>query len=284
MTCIPSELKRWPAPAKLNLFLQITGQRADGYHELQTLFQILDYGDELAFETTGDHVIERVTEVPGVAAEDDLVVRAARLLQQSCDSGAGARIHIYKRLPMGGGLGGGSSDAATVLVALNRLWDCGLDAESLALLGQQLGADVPVFVRGHTAWAEGIGERLTPIELESHCYVVIRPDVEIATPALFASPQLTRDCRKITIRDFLASGGENVFETLVREQYPQVDKVMNWLTKFATPRLTGTGGCVFAQVASEAQAARILAQLPEGVSGFFAQGVNQSPLIDCIVD
>ncbi|HFD87198.1 MAG TPA: 4-(cytidine 5'-diphospho)-2-C-methyl-D-erythritol kinase [Gammaproteobacteria bacterium] len=270
----------WPAPAKLNLFLHITGRRSDGYHELQTIFQILDYGDELAFEVTETPTIARVTDIPGVPAEHDLIVRAAALLQAETGVGQGVRFYIDKRLPMGGGLGGGSSDAATTLVALNHLWGCDLSVDQLARLGCALGADVPVFVRGHTAWGEGIGELLAPVELKPAWYVVIRPDAEIATPALFSSPELTRDCVKITIRDFLASGGENVFEELVREQYPEVDKAMKWLDNFSTSRLTGTGSCIFAEVAGRDQADRILAQLPPELTGFAARGVNRSPLLN----
>ena len=276
---IPERLARWTAPAKLNLFLHITGRRDDGYHLLQTIFQILDHGDELAFEPTDDDRIERVTEVPDVPADRDLIVRAASLLKAETGYAGGVKIYIDKRLPMGGGLGGGSSDAATTLVALNRMWGCGLALDELALLGQRLGADVPVFVRGETAWAEGIGEKLTPVELPSSWFVVLRPDAAISTPALFSAPELTRDCVPITIRDFLASGGENVFEPLVRERYPAVDKAMKWLDDFAPARLTGTGSCIFAAVADEAQAARILARLPTGVSGFAARGVNRSPLL-----
>ncbi len=282
MSALPDGLRRWPAPAKLNLFLHITGRRDDGYHELQTLFQLLDHGDELAFDVTDDPVVERITDVPGVPAASDLIVGAARLLRDEAGVSRGVRIHIDKRLPMGGGLGGGSSDAATTLVALNALWGCGLSRDDLARLGQRLGADVPVFVHGHTAWAEGIGERLEPVSLPSRWFVVLRPDVHIATPALFASPELTRDCAPITIRDFLASGGDNVFEPLVRKRYPEVDKAMKWLDKFAPSRLTGTGSCIFAAVADEAQAARILAQLPAGLRGFAARGVTRSPLLQSL--
>lgn len=280
VSVLPAGLKTWPAPAKLNLFLHITGRRSDGYHELQTIFQILDYGDELAFEVTESPVITRVTDIPGVPADDDLIVRAASLLRAEAGVEQGARLHIDKRLPMGGGLGGGSSDAATTLVALNHLWGCHLPVDQLARLGCSLGADVPVFLRGYTAWGEGIGELLTPVELEPTWYVVIRPDAEIATPALFSSPQLTRDCVKITIRDFLASGGENVFENLVRKQYTEVDNAMKWLDNFSASRLTGTGSCIFAQVAGRDQADRILAQLPPELSGFAASGVNRSPLLE----
>jgi len=280
VSTIPSGLVKWPAPAKLNLFLHITARRDDGYHELQTIFQLLDVGDELAFEITAEPDIERVTDVPGVPAESDLVVRAAALLQAHTGVNTGARIHIDKHLPMGGGLGGGSSDAATTLVALNQLWGCGLGVDALAALGKSLGADVPVFVRGETAWAEGIGEKLTAIALPQQWFVVLRPDVEISTPALFASPELTRDCPRIKIRDFLASGGENVFEPLVRKQYPEVDKAMKWLDKFSPSCLTGTGSCIFSAVADKAQAARILAQLPAGLTGFAARGVNRSPLLE----
>lgn len=279
VSAIPAGLEKWLAPAKLNLFLHITGRRDDGYHELQTVFQLLDVGDELAFEVSDAPDIQRATHIPGVQAEDDLIVKAARLLKAHTGCPAGAKIYIDKRLPMGGGLGGGSSDAATTLVALNKLWGCGLGLDALAALGQSLGADVPVFVHGRNAWAEGIGEKLSAIELRSQWFVVLRPAVEIATPKLFASSELTRDCPRIKIRDFLASGGENVFEPLVRKQYPEVDEAMKWLDKFAPSRLTGTGSCIFAAVADKAQAARILAQLPAGLAGFAAQGVNRSPLL-----
>ncbi len=271
---IPEGLAIWTAPAKLNLFLHIVGRRADGYHLLQTVFQLLDYGDRLAFEPTDDGCISRVTEIPGVAETDDLVVQAARLLQQACGVQAGVRIHLDKRLPMGGGLGGGSSDAATTLVALNRLWSLDLDEAALRELGLRLGADVPVFVRGRNAWAEGVGERLSDISLPSAWYLVVAPGVHVSTPDLFRHPELTRDCPAITIRDFLGGEGRNVFEPLVRKQYPAVAAAMDWLDRFTPARLTGTGSCVFGAFSGEGEARDALAQLPTEFSGFVARGVG----------
>lgn len=276
---LPADLPVWSAPAKLNLFLHITGRREDGYHELQTIFQLLDYGDRIAVEVTDDPRIDRPTELAGVPAESDLMVRAAQALQKHCEVNKGCRIYIDKRLPMGGGVGGGSSDAATMLCALNRLWDCGLNVDALAGLGAQLGADVPVFVRGQTAWGEGVGEQLTPIDLPERWYVVLRPDVQISTPALFSSPELTRDCSRIKIRDFLASGGTNVFEPLVRKAYPEVEAAITEMAEFARFRLTGTGSCVFAEFSSAAQAKQVFDAAPEGLEGFVAEGVSRSLLV-----
>ncbi len=274
---------RWPAPAKLNLFLHIVGRRDDGYHLLQTLFQFLDYGDELQFAVRNDGVIRRISEVDGVAEADDLVVRAARLLQSASGTGLGADIRLEKHLPMGGGLGGGSSDAATTLVVLNQLWQTGLSSDELAGLGLQLGADVPVFVRGHAAWAEGVGEQLTPVSLPEPWFLVIAPAVHVATGAIFCDPELTRDCRPITIRDFLSGSGVNVFEPLVRRRYPEVDEAWRWLDQFAPARLTGSGGCVFASFDSEQQAREVLGRLPSGWWGFVARGCNHSPLQRCLL-
>ncbi len=271
----------WPAPAKLNLFLHITGRRADGYHELQTVFQLLDYGDRVRLRVRDDGQILRVTSMAGVPPEQDLTVRAARALQQHSGCPLGVDIEVDKRTPMGGGLGGGSSDAATVLVVLNRLWNLNLSTDSLAKLGLSLGADVPVFVRGESAWGEGVGERLTAVQLPETWFLVVSPGAHVSTVELFASPRLTRDARPITIRDYLAGAGSNVFEPLVRENYPAVNEAMTWLTQASgTPaRMTGTGSSIFVAVESESRATQLLAKLPHGWQGFCARGVNRSPLL-----
>lgn len=271
---------RLPAPAKLNLFLHILGRRPDGYHELQTLFQLLDYGDELRLRLRRDGKIAVTVEPPlaGVAERDNLVHRAALALRALRPGPEGADILLCKRLPAGGGLGGGSSDAATTLVGLNRLWGLGLDTAALCALGQRLGADVPVFVRGHTAWGEGIGERLTPVSLPPAWYLVVKPDCAVATAAVFAHPQLTRDTQPMKIRAFFGEGAGNDCATVVEALYPQVREARRWLARFAEPRLTGTGACLFARFGSRDQAAAVLAQLPAPWTGFVARGINLSPL------
>jgi len=260
--------------------LHITGRRADGFHLLQTVFQFLDYGDTLYFTLRDDGVVRRVSELPGVDAEVDLVVRAARLLQMETGCRQGADIGVDKHLPLGGGLGGGSSDAATTLVALNALWRLGLTTEQLAELGLSLGADVPVFVHGRAAWAEGVGEKLQAVDLPEPWYLVLVPSVSVATGAVFGAPELTRDCQPITIRDFLAGMGCNVCEPVVRARFPAVAEALDWLGQFAPARMTGTGCCVFAAFADESGARRVLAQLPAGWSGFVASGRNRSPLLE----
>lgn len=276
----------WPAPAKLNLFLHITGRREDGYHLLQSVFQLLDYGDRLAFGLRDDGAIHRVTDLPGVPPGQDLVVRAARLLQESGGIAAGADIHLDKRLPMGGGLGGGSSNAATTLVALNHLWQSGLDTEQLAALGAQLGADVPVFVRGHSAWAEGVGEQLQSLDLPERWYLVLIPPVTVSTAAIFSDSHLRRDCPPITIRDFLAAPDSaqwrNVCEAPVSARYPEVAAALEALGALAPARLTGTGACVFAAFESRAAADAAWQQLAGNWQGFVAQGVNVSPLLQVL--
>lgn len=269
----------WPAPAKLNLFLHITGRRPDGYHELQTVFQFLDYCDHLYFAMRSDGDVRRCGELAGVAEADDLVVRAARLLQAHTSCGRGVDITLEKRIPMGGGLGGGSSDAATVLVALNRLWDLGLAVDELARLGLQLGADVPVFVAGHAAWAEGVGENLQPVDLPEPWYLVVSPGCHVATAEIFRAPELTRDSKSIKLCDFLAGVAENVCEPVVRSRYPEVDQALAWLGEYGTARMTGTGACVFAAFDSESSARERLALLPEKWQGFVAKGLNLSPLM-----
>ena len=269
----------WPAPAKLNLFLHLTGRRSDGYHLLQTVFQLLDWGDTVRLRPRDDGALVRVDPLPGVAVEADLCLRAARLLQRRLGTRLGADIGLVKRIPLGGGLGGGSSDAATVLVALNRLWGGGLGEEVLAELGLALGADVPVFVRGHSAWAEGVGERLTALDLPERWYVLVDPRVSVPTAALFQAPELTRNSPPLTIASFLAGiDTSNAFEPVVRARYPQVARALDWLGRFGAARLSGSGGCGFLAVASAQEAARIVAQCPGEFAAQAARGVNVSPL------
>lgn len=277
-------MTHWPSPAKLNLFLYITGQRADGYHSLQTLFQFLDYGDTIDIALRGDGEIRLLTPVEGVAHEDNLIVRAARLLMKVASesnrlpNGSGADISIDKRLPMGGGLGGGSSNAATVLVALNHLWQCGLSIDELAALGLTLGADVPVFVRGHAAFAEGVGEILTPVEPEEKWYLVAHPGVSIPTPVIFNDPDLPRHTPKRSIKTLLKCEFGNDCEVIARKRFREVDAALSWLLEYAPSRLTGTGACVFAEFDTESRARQVLEQAPEWLKGFVAKGVNLSPL------
>lgn len=273
------EWTAWPAPAKLNLFLRITGRRPDGYHELQTVFRLLDWGDEIRLRVRPDGVIRRLHEVPGVAEGSDLAVRAAKLLQQHAGSSSGADIAVEKRVPIGGGLGGGSSDAATVLLALNWLWRLHLTEDTLAELGRQLGADVPVFVRGRSAWAEGIGELLAPLPLPRRTYVVLDPHESVPTAALFQAAELTRNAPRATISSF-ASGEttENAFAPVVRARHPRVADALDWLGGFGLARLSGSGGCVFLEVKSAARAVSIAGQCPATFTAHVAEGVDISPL------
>jgi 4-diphosphocytidyl-2-C-methyl-D-erythritol kinase len=277
----PSETQ-WPAPAKLNLFLHVTGRRPDGYHELQTLFQLIDLCDTVAIRVGDDGRIERPSGPVGVDPDSDLTVRAAKALQGATGCRMGASIRITKRIPMGGGLGGGSSDAATVLLALNHLWQCGLSVDELAGLGLPLGADVPVFVRGSSAWAEGVGERLEPVELPERWYVVIHPGVAVPTKDVFQSPELTRNTPVITIRAFFGPGGlagsRNDCEPVARALYPEVADALSWLEKFAPARLTGTGSCIFAAFGSAIEAERVAARAPDRWRAFVARGLNVSPV------
>ncbi len=266
------------APAKLNLFLHITGQREDGYHLLQTIFQFLDYADTISLTVREDGEINRVSELEGVPAEADLVVKAAKLLQHYTDSQLGADIAVDKILPMGGGLGGGSSNAASVLVGLNHLWECGLSQQQLMDLGVQLGADVPVFIFAQSAWAEGVGERLEGVYLPEKWFLVLKPKINVSTAKVFANSQLRRDCSTITIRDFLEGQTENVCEKPVREMYPEVDEALTELARFGESRLTGTGACVFAAFDNKQQAVLAFAELSEKWDGFVAKGMNQTPL------
>jgi 4-diphosphocytidyl-2-C-methyl-D-erythritol kinase len=292
------EGQAWPAPGKLNLFLRIVGRRPDGYHLLQTVFQFIDYGDELYFRVRGDGVIRRVHQLEDVAPEQDLTVRAARLLQTAAATRLGADIRLVKRLPLGAGLGGGSSDAASTLVALDRLWRLDLGVERLAELGLRLGADVPVFVHGRAAWAEGVGEQLTPLALKEPWYLLVVPPCRVSTREIFADPELTRNSPPLKISDFHpAAGGHaargngpgingwgvddwggNDCEPVVCRRYPAVAEALAWLARFATPRLTGTGACVFGDFPDETAARRVWKQLPAGWRGFVARGLNRSPL------
>ncbi|WP_367345162.1 4-(cytidine 5'-diphospho)-2-C-methyl-D-erythritol kinase [Stenotrophomonas bentonitica] len=274
----------WPAPAKLNLFLHITGRRADGYHELQSVFRLLDWGDRVRLGVREDGRVRRDgPSVAGVAEADDLAVRAALLLKKHANVAHGADISIEKRIPAGGGFGGGSSDAATVLVGLNHLWRTGLDVDTLAALGLQLGADVPVFVRGHNAWAEGVGEQLTPLALPPAWYVIADPGVHVPTAALFSSPDLTRDAPVAKIADF-ASGSllGNAFEPVLRRREPAVEAVLIALDSIGRARLTGSGSGCFVEFDTRAAAEQGLAELPEGLRAWVAAGVERSPLLDVL--
>ncbi len=270
----------WPAPAKINLFLHVTGRRADGYHALQTLFQFLDYGDSLSFEITADGAITRAAPLVGVTEDADLTLRAARALKVAGGVGQGARITLTKRLPIGGGLGGGSSDAATTLLALNRLWGLHWPPAELARLGVGLGADVPVFIHGRAAWAEGVGEVLSAAEPAETWYAVLIPPVSVSTARVFEAFQLTGFAPAITIRDFHAGRTRNELEPVVRRLYPEVDKTLAWLRRFGEARMSGSGACVFLPVASADAGRALLAQCRTSLaSGFVARGVNRHPLL-----
>lgn len=270
----------WPAPAKLNLFLHITGRRDDGYHCLQTVFRLLDWGDTVHLRLRDDGAIRRRSALPGVDEQDDLTLRAARLLQAGVGGHVpGVDVTVDKRIPMGGGLGGGSSDAATVLVALNALWRTGLSVDALAEMGLTLGADVPLFVRGCTAWAEGVGEKLTPLVLPSCRYVIVDPHAHVSTQALYAAPELTRDADPATIRAFLR--GEvtgNAFEPVLRARSVRVAAALDWLGRFGPAGLSGSGGCVFLPVPGREDARRIASGCPGSFTAHVAGGVNVSGL------
>lgn len=272
--------RAWPAPAKLNLMLRILGRRQDGYHRLQTVFQFIDRQDRLFFEPRSDGRIRRNSCLAGVPEEADLVVRAARLLRDRSGRGFGADIRVEKHLPTGGGLGGGSSDAATTLVALNSLWDTRLTQRQLAELGLSLGADVPVFIQGRAAWGEGVGELLTPLDLPEPWYLVLVPRCEVSTGEVFSAEKLTRDSAAITIRDFLAGDDRNDCLEVVRQGYLEVEAALDWLISVGRPRLTGTGACVFCAFTSEQQAHAACSVVPTRFPAFVARGLNRSPLLD----
>lgn len=268
----------WPAPAKLNLFLHVVGRRADGYHLLQTLFRFVDHGDTLRFAPRADGSIVLATPLPGVPPESDLTVRAARLLQTETGCRDGVTITLEKRLPMGGGLGGGSSDAATVLLALNHLWALGLPRARLQALGLALGADVPIFVYGRNAFAEGVGEHFTPVDLPARWYVVLEPPVQVPTVDIFRSPALRRDTPAIAARDWHPGFGGNDLEPVAAALYPEVAECIGWLSAFGHVRMTGSGACVFAEFETRTAAEAVLAQLPGGMRGWAAPGLPEHPL------
>ena len=277
-----------PAPAKLNLFLHVVGRRPDGYHLLQTLFRFIDLHDTLHFTLREDGAVRRTNAVEGVTEEQDLCVRAARLLQSETGCALGVDIAVEKRIPMGGGLGGGSSDAATTLVALNRLWSLGLPRQRLMQLGLRLGADVPVFIFGENAFAEGVGEELQAYPLPEAWYVVLFPPVHVPTPEIFAHPELTRDTVSITMRA-LAKGQfeqqlRNDLQSVVCRLYPEVGRYITWLSNFGNAMMTGSGACVFAEFASRSRAEAVLQQLPHGMRGVVAQGLARHPLHDWVPD
>ncbi len=276
-----TDFASFPAPAKLNLFLHIVGRRADGYHLLQSVFRLIDRHDTLYLRIAENGLVRRTREVDGVPEAQDLCVRAARLLQQHTGCRLGVDIRLEKRLPMGGGLGGGSSDAATVLLALNRLWGLDLPRRELLQLGLQLGADVPVFVFGRNAWAEGIGEQLQPMILPPAWYVVLTPAVHVATAQVFASRELTRDTNPAKMAAFFKGYGHNDLEPVVCRQYPAVASALEWLKQFGDARMSGSGASVFLECGSEAEAQRVFSLKPEEVAGFVAAGLDQHPLLDC---
>jgi 4-diphosphocytidyl-2-C-methyl-D-erythritol kinase len=263
------------SPAKLNLFLHITGRRSDGYHELQTLFQLLDWGDQLAFWPNDSGQITLDSDAPDIAPEHNLVMRAARMLQRGS---LGAHITLHKRIPTGAGLGGGSSNAGTTLLALNHLWDLRLSRAKLQALGAQLGADVPVFVGARTAWAEGIGERLTPVDLPQRWYLILVPECHVSTAEIFSHRQLTRNSIPIKMATFFEGYSRNDCQPLVRDLYPQVDKALKVLGNFGEARLTGTGACAFISFDDAVRAAEVRELLPDGWTTILARGVNASPL------
>jgi 4-diphosphocytidyl-2-C-methyl-D-erythritol kinase len=284
----------WPAPAKVNLFLHVNGRRPDGYHELQTLFQFIDFCDLLEFRSRSDGVVRRGGGWAGVPETDDLAIRAARLLKAHAPAGAGVEIRVRKQVPAGAGLGGGSSDAATVLVALNRLWDLRLDTAGLAELGLELGADVPVFVRGRAAWGEGVGERLWEVALDEPWYLVLSPACHVSTARIFTDPTLTRNTPRLKMSDFLEAGASGVpactvrtlvettsndCEPVTRALHPEVDAAIRWLEQAGPARMTGTGAAVFAVFDDRREAEAWRARLPRGLTGFVARGVNRSPLL-----
>ena len=267
------------APAKLNLFLHITGRRADGYHQLQTVFQLLDYGDDLHFGIVpGGKLslhISHASPIKSVPVEDNLVIAAAKALRKVADiPELGANIKLFKRLPMGAGLGGGSSDAAATLLALNQLWQLDFDIDALRDIGQQLGADVPVFVSGRSAWAEGTGDKLEPLDLPRHCFLVLTPEVSVSTARIFAEERLTRDSQPIKITDFMTGATRNDCQSITCKLYPEVGQALEWLSQFAEARMTGTGASVFAKFADSASAEAVLQKRPSGLVGFVAHGIN----------
>ena len=273
-----------PAPAKINLFLHIVGRRPDGYHLLQTAFRMLDWGDEITLQRRDDGLILRTSDVPGVPAESDLVVRAARALQAASGSRFGADIGVLKRIPMGGGLGGGSSDAASVLLALNRLWGCGLSRQALQDLGLKLGADVPFFIFGETAFAEGVGEALRSLAVPPAWYVVVAPPVSVPTAEIFSAKELTRDTEILIMQGFAAHKTRNDMQAVVCMKYPKVAESLEWLSQYGDARMSGSGACLFAPFDTEGQARQVAASAPLGWKVWVAQGLDRHPLKDWVAD
>ena len=268
----------WPAPAKINLFLHVVGRRADGYHLLQTVFRFLDFGDTLHCEPRSDGRILLATPLPGVEPESDLTVRAAAALRSATGVTTGATLHVEKRLPMGGGLGGGSSDAATTLLALNRLWHTGLDALQLQRIGLELGADVPIFIHGHAAFAEGVGERFTDVTLPAAWYLVLVPAVAVPTLEIFRSAQLRRDTPVIAASDWRPGFGHNDLEAVACSLYPEVKRHLDWLRQYGHARMSGSGACCFVDFVEESAARTALAALPADMRAFVAAGLDRHPL------
>lgn len=273
-----------PAPAKINLFLHIVGRRPDGYHLLQTAFRMLDWGDEITLQRRDDGLILRTSDVPGVPAESDLVVRAARALQAASGSRFGADIGVLKRIPMGGGLGGGSSDAASVLLALNRLWGCGLSRQALQDLGLKLGADVPFFIFGETAFAEGVGEALRPLAVPPAWYVVVAPPVSVPTAEIFSAKELTRDTEILIMQGFAAHKTRNDMQAVVCVKYPEVAESLEWLSQYGDARMSGSGACLFAPFGTEGQARQVAASAPSGWKVWVARGLDRHPLKDWVAE
>jgi len=272
------QLNWWPSPAKLNLFLHINGRNANGYHQLQSLFQLLDYGDKLAFEINGSGKIELMNPIPDVDNQANLIVKAALLLQKEVNCELGCNIYLKKRLPMGGGIGGGSSNAATTLVALNYLWGCKLNDTQLAQLGLQLGADVPIFVAGNTAFAEGVGEKLYPAAIPAKSYLVVFPNCHVSTAEIFSAPELPRSSPKISFDSYHFDQTHNDCQELVCKRYPHVANTLRWLVEYAPSRMTGTGACLFAVLDTQKQALALQAKLPKGSVSFVANSVSRSTL------
>jgi 4-diphosphocytidyl-2-C-methyl-D-erythritol kinase len=275
------EPRSFPAPGKLNLLLRVVGRRADGYHLLQTVFRFIDFGDTVTLRVRHDRQIRRVKAVDGIPEEQDLTLRAARLLQASTGGRLGADIALQKRLPLGGGLGGGSSDAATALLALNRMWGLDLPRGRLLGLALELGADVPVFVLGENAWAEGVGEKLQPLELPPAWYVVLTPPVVVSTARIFTHPELKRDSKTVRIQSFSAAGpNENDLEPVVCREHPEIARHLDWLRQSGPAMVTGSGACVFAGFESLSAAQAVFARLPDSMTGFVARGLERHPLRD----
>ena len=266
-----------PAPAKVNLFLHITGRRQDGYHDLETLFQLLDFGDQLDFEILPSQEIKLSSNIDGVDSDDNLVVKAARSLQAKTGCTLGANIALKKVLPLGGGIGGGSSDAATTLLALNHLWDLQLSEDTLAEIGLELGADVPVFTRGNTAFAKGVGENLSPVEIPERWFLVVTPQVLVSTGKIFSHPQLTRDSAPIKIPPLAVEAGQNDCQAVVEMLYPEVAETRNWMQQYAPALMTGTGASLFSIFDNESKAIEVAQQIPNAWNYFVARGVNRSP-------